>query len=133
VLAASVFVGFPHADIAQAGLSAVVCSDARPDQARQQVEALLAQAWQARAEFVFQPTPLAEAVARAKACPAGPVVLLDHCDNSASGGSMDSTARCWPSCCARAWTTRSSTPSGTPRRAAGLAAGIGAGITQAWA
>lgn len=92
VLAASVFVGFPHADIAQAGLSAVVCSDARPDQARQQVEALLAQAWQARAEFVFQPTPLAEAVARAKACPAGPVVLLDHCDNSASGGSMDSTA-----------------------------------------
>ena len=94
VLAASVFVGFPHADISQAGLSAVVCTDARPETARQHCDALLAQAWETREGFVFQPTPLAEAIARAKACAlnlGGPVVLLDHCDNSASGGSMDTT------------------------------------------
>lgn len=94
VLAASVFVGFPHADISQAGLSAVVCTDARPETARQHCDALLTQAWEAREGFVFQPTPLAEAVARAKASAlglGGPVVLLDHCDNSASGGSMDTT------------------------------------------
>lgn len=91
VLAASVFVGFPHADISQAGLSAVVCTDAAPEVARLHCETLLAQAWQAREGFVFHPTPLAEAVARAKNSPAGPVVLLDHCDNSASGGSMDTT------------------------------------------
>mgnify|MGYP002040576377 FL=1 len=41
VLAASVFVGFPHADIREAGLSAVVCTDGNLGQAEQYRDELL--------------------------------------------------------------------------------------------
>lgn len=91
VLAASVFTGFPHADIRNAGLSAVVCTDANEEQARQVRDALLDQAWENRSAFLYEGQPLAESVARAKSSTGWPVVLLDHCDNSASGGTMDTT------------------------------------------
>jgi microcystin degradation protein MlrC len=91
-LAASVFTGFPHADIRNAGLSAVVCTDGDPALAVALRDELLDQAWRARAEFVFDPEPLHESVARARQMMQGPVFLLDHCDNSASGGTMDTTA-----------------------------------------
>lgn len=92
-LAASVFVGFPNADISQAGLSAVVCTDGDAALAQSQCDELLEQAWAAREQFVFDIEPLQESVARAKTVAAGPgpVVLLDHYDNSASGGTMDTT------------------------------------------
>ena len=51
---------------------------------------LLDAAWDARQSFTFQTEPLADSVARAKALD-GPVVMLDHCDNSSSGGTMDTT------------------------------------------
>jgi len=94
-LCASVFVGFPNADIEYAGLSAVVVTDNDPALARRWCDELLEMAWSARAQFVYQVEPLAESMARAKALadakPAGsgPVVLLDHSDNCASGGTMD--------------------------------------------
>jgi microcystin degradation protein MlrC len=100
-LACSVFVGFPHADIREAGLSAVVCTDADAGAAESIRDALLRDAWDARERFVYRAEPLAGSVARAKAlgdAPSapgghgGPVVLLDHCDNVASGGTMDTTA-----------------------------------------
>jgi microcystin degradation protein MlrC len=99
-LACSVFVGFPHADIREAGLSAVVCTDGAADRAESIRDALLEQAWQARERFVYRAEPLAASVAHAKAIgeaqgaapSGGPVVLLDHCDNVASGGTMDTTA-----------------------------------------
>jgi microcystin degradation protein MlrC len=92
-LAASLFVGFPHADVPEAGLSALVVTDGNKDGAQGMVDTLLRQAWDARQDFVFQVEPLAESVARAKAIPEGerPTVLLDHYDNCASGGSMDTT------------------------------------------
>lgn len=92
VLAASLFVGFPNADIHHAGLGVVVCTDAQAAKAQSVCDALLQQAWEARHDFVFQIEPLAESVARAKQIESGPVVLLDHYDNSASGGTMDTTA-----------------------------------------
>ncbi|MGE8657785.1 MAG: M81 family metallopeptidase [Achromobacter sp.] len=92
VLAASVFVGFPHADIREAGLSAVVCTDANPAQAAQYRDELLERAWNDRAKWVFHSEPLAPTIARAKAIEQGPVVLLDHYDNTGSGGTMDTTA-----------------------------------------
>ncbi len=94
-LCASVFVGFPNADIEYAGLSAVVVCDNDAAQAARWRDELLEMAWTRRAEFVYQVQPLAESMARAKALadakPAGsgPVVLLDHSDNCASGGTMD--------------------------------------------
>ncbi|HKY94216.1 MAG TPA: M81 family metallopeptidase [Kiloniellales bacterium] len=98
-LAASLFTGFPHADVTNAGLSAVVVTDDDPALARKLRDELLAQAWRDREDFVFKIEPLAESVARAKALGeqkgpgtrGGPIMLLDHYDNCASGGTMDTT------------------------------------------
>ena len=94
-LCASLFVGFPHADIEFAGLSAVVVTDGDPAQARRWCDELLELAWQQRAKFVFKIEPLADSLAQARAlastrpADSGPIVLLDHSDNCASGGTMD--------------------------------------------
>ena len=94
-LCASLFVGFPNADIPFAGLSAVVVCDANPGQARVWCDELLALAWSQRQAFVYRTEPLAVSMQRAlaldaaKPAGAGPVVLLDHSDNCASGGTMD--------------------------------------------
>ncbi len=89
-LAASLFVGFPHADIANAGLSAVVVANGDPARASAWCNELLDVAWAEREAFVYRPEPLPQSLARAKAMSEGPVVLLDHYDNAASGGTMDS-------------------------------------------
>lgn len=89
VLAASVFGGFPLADIEAAGLSAVVVADGDREAACAVVDRLLDAAWERREDFVYHGEPLAEAVARAKQLTDGPIVLLDHADNCASGGTQD--------------------------------------------
>ena len=94
-LCASVFVGFPNADIANAGLSAVVVTDGDEALARRWCDELLEMAWRARSAFVYVVETLETSLERARALAAaaapgsGPVVLLDHCDNCASGGTMD--------------------------------------------
>jgi microcystin degradation protein MlrC len=94
-LCASVFVGFPNADIHDAGLSAVVVTDGDEAQARRWRDELLQMAWDAREGFVYRTEALADSIARAqrlvaaRPAGAGPVVLLDHSDNCASGGTMD--------------------------------------------
>jgi microcystin degradation protein MlrC len=90
-LCASLFVGFPHADITNAGLSVVVTTDGDPALAARLRDELLDRAWAARADFVYKLEPLEQSVARAKAMTDGPVFLLDHYDNAASGGPMDTT------------------------------------------
>ncbi|MBV9860704.1 MAG: M81 family metallopeptidase [Alphaproteobacteria bacterium] len=95
-LAASLFTGFPHADIANAGLSAVVVTDGDRELAERLRDELLDRAWGDREAFVYRIEPLAQSIARAAAMPPptageGPVVLLDHYDNCASGGTMDTT------------------------------------------
>ncbi|HTZ36659.1 MAG TPA: M81 family metallopeptidase [Stellaceae bacterium] len=95
-LAASLFTGFPHADIANAGLSAVVVTDDDRDLAERLRDELLDRAWVEREAFVYRIEALDAALARAKAMPEpapgqGPIVLLDHYDNCASGGTMDTT------------------------------------------
>jgi microcystin degradation protein MlrC len=91
-LSASFFVGFPHADIPYAGASAVVVTDNDAELARRYCDELLDMAWQAREKFVYTPLPLRESIQKASASRARPVVLLDHYDNCASGGTMDTTA-----------------------------------------
>ena len=95
-LSASLFVGFPHADITNAGLSAVVVTDNDPALAQRLCDELLQMAWSTREQWVYRLEPLADSVARAQrrsdALKQGPVVLLDHYDNAASGGTMDTTA-----------------------------------------
>jgi microcystin degradation protein MlrC len=95
-LAASLFTGFPHADITNAGLSAVVVTDGDRRLAEDLRDELLDRAWVEREAFVYKLEPLQQSVARAKTMPPsrpgeGPIVLLDHYDNCASGGTMDTT------------------------------------------
>ncbi len=94
-LAASLFTGFPHADIRNAGLSAIVVTDGDTALATKLRDELLGQAWRDRADFVFKIEKLDQSVARAKQMAGkpgdGPVILLDHYDNCASGGTMDTT------------------------------------------
>ncbi|MEM7250324.1 MAG: M81 family metallopeptidase [Pseudomonadota bacterium] len=92
VLAATVFTGFPHADITNAGLSAVVVTDNDAPGASERCEELLDLAWASREAFVYQLSPLGESLDEAKAIDVsdrGPVILLDHYDNCASGGTQD--------------------------------------------
>lgn len=90
-LTASLFTGFPHADIYNAGLSCAVVTDNDPALARRYRDELLDRAWGDRESFVYHIEPLAESLARAKSISEGPVILLDHYDNAASGGTMDTT------------------------------------------
>jgi microcystin degradation protein MlrC len=96
-LAASLFTGFPHADITNAGLSAVVVTDGDKALAEKLRDELLNRAWADREDFVYQLEPLEASLARARSIAPpqpgeGPIVLLDHYDNCASGGTMDTTA-----------------------------------------
>jgi len=53
------------------------------------------QAWAGREQFVYEIEPLANSLDRARTAAAsdgeGPVIILDHYDNTASGGTMDTT------------------------------------------
>ncbi len=125
VLNASIFGGFPLADIPWAGFSVVVVADAgrrngrlrsrreRLDDtdaasvaaaatAQALIDQLCGQAWERRAEFIFEIEPLAQTVSRARSIrqaatdrdraqgvPRKPIVLADHSNNTASGGSVD--------------------------------------------
>ena len=88
-LAVSVFGGFPHADIRDAGIGVVAVTDGDPDGARAICDAILDRAWEHRHGFVYRSEPAEDAVARAAKLADGPVLLLDHCDNCGSGGTQD--------------------------------------------
>lgn len=89
VLAATVFGGFPHADVPHAGSAAIVVADGDDGTARHAAERLAKALWERRSRFVYRPHPLAQAVAAAKALEDGPILLLDHADNCGSGGTQD--------------------------------------------
>jgi len=88
-LAATFLVGFPHADIPYAGASAVVVTGGDAARARHECDELLDMAWKERAKFVYSIEPLEVSLRRAADIAARPVMLLDHYDNCASGGTMD--------------------------------------------
>lgn len=93
ILAATVFGGFPLADVADAGTSALLVADAKTDgaveAAARGAEDLARRAWDARADFVYRGRPLGEAVAKAARLNHGPILLLDHADNCGSGATQD--------------------------------------------
>jgi microcystin degradation protein MlrC len=89
ILAASIFGGFPMADIPDAGLSMVIVADANLSDGKASRERLLAYARDTRTDWFHVHKPLDEAVAQARQISDGPVVLLDHADNVGSGGTSD--------------------------------------------
>jgi microcystin degradation protein MlrC len=92
MLAATAFGGFQQADIHDAGISVVTVADGDRAKAQAACEAILDVAWQQKEEFVYRGEPLQQAVARAKRMAdesGGPILLLDHADNCASGATQD--------------------------------------------
>ncbi|PWU20687.1 MAG: ABC transporter substrate-binding protein [Candidatus Rokuibacteriota bacterium] len=89
VLNASVFGGFPHADIPHLSCSAVIVCDRRADEGRALLDRLMAMAWERREAFVYKGAPLASQIAHARTLGDGPILLVDHGDNTASGGTQD--------------------------------------------
>jgi microcystin degradation protein MlrC len=92
VLDVSVFGGFPLADIPRPGVSVLAVADGDRDAAQHAVDVIADEAWRRRAEFIYDAEPLAQSITRAKAMTDGPILLIDHCDNCASGGTQDTMA-----------------------------------------
>jgi microcystin degradation protein MlrC len=89
ILAASVFGGFPMADIPEIGLSVLVVADGDQVKAEAEKNAILAYCETHREDWLYRHEPLAQAVARAAGQNDFPVILLDHADNVGSGGTSD--------------------------------------------
>ena len=92
LLAASAFGGFQQADIHDAGISVVTVSDGNLAKAQDACERILDVAWARKEDFIYRGEPLAQAIARAKRLAdeqGGPILLLDHADNCASGANQD--------------------------------------------
>lgn len=90
VLNASVFGGFPLADIPHVGLSVVIVADRKRIEAGHALlDELCAMAWERREDFIFPIEPPAQSIAMAKSLKDGPVVLVDHGDNCGAGGPTD--------------------------------------------
>jgi microcystin degradation protein MlrC len=91
VLSVSIFAGFPHADIPEAGLGVYVVTDGDPALAEALAERLARAAWDLRREFVHTGLPVAEAVRRALAAEGRPIILADMADNTGGGAAGDGT------------------------------------------
>ena len=89
VLNVSIFGGFPLADIPHVGLGAVVVGDGDAKGAGRLLDELMEQAWERRADFVFEIEPVETSLQRARELDDGPVILVDHGDNCGAGGRQD--------------------------------------------
>lgn len=92
ILDVSVFGGFALADIAHPCFSALAIADGASTQASAHLEELLGEAWRRRTDCFYDAEPLPSSIARAAEMTEGPVLLIDHSDNCASGGTQDTTA-----------------------------------------
>ncbi|MCU0868344.1 MAG: M81 family metallopeptidase [Burkholderiales bacterium] len=132
LLAASSFGGFQQADIHDAGISVVTVADGDAPFARAECERILDVAWAQREDFVYRGRPLADALADAKRqgdATGGPILLLDHADNCASGANQD-TMTVLRAALAAGLTGIGVGPVRDPEAvAAMIAAGVGATVT----
>lgn len=90
VLNASVFGGWPLADIPHVGVhSVIVCDRAMVGAGEALTDELTTEVWKRRDDFFFAVEPVEDSIARAKIMTEGPIVLADHGDVAGSGGSTD--------------------------------------------
>jgi microcystin degradation protein MlrC len=92
LLATTAFGGFQMADIHDAGISVVAIADAGKAAAVSACNAILDVAWAQKEEFIYRGQPLDQSIAQAKRMgeqSGGPILLLDHADNCASGSTQD--------------------------------------------
>jgi microcystin degradation protein MlrC len=89
ILNASVFGGFPLADISHVSLSVLTVEPSKNYLGDGLVKQLCAMAWKRRHDFIFEPEPMHDSIKKARLCETFPVVIADHGDNSGAGGSAD--------------------------------------------
>jgi microcystin degradation protein MlrC len=91
VLSVSVVEGYPYADVAEMGMSFIAVTDNDAALADDVTRTLADAAWSMRVALNTGGTPIDEALTRAAAAPAGPIVLFDVGDNVGGGSPGDST------------------------------------------
>ncbi len=91
VLTATLSMGFPFADIYDAGVSVLVTTDGDQALAETKARAFADEVWQRRTEFDIALTPVSEAIRYAREEATGLVVLADGSDNPGGGGPSDGT------------------------------------------
>ena len=91
ILTASLWQGFPYADVAEMGAAVTVVSNGDPDAAQQEAAEMGRTLWEMRAELQVDLPNVADAVERAQLLPP-PVCLLDVGDNVGGGSAGDGTA-----------------------------------------
>jgi microcystin degradation protein MlrC len=91
VLSATIMQGYPYADVPDMQMSCVVVADGDTATAERTARWLAGRIWARRTELDGNAPRPEEAVARAAAAPARPVVLLDVGDNIGGGSPGDST------------------------------------------
>ena len=91
VLSATLMEGYPYADVPDMSMSCVVVADRDQATADHAARRLAARVWARREELDGRASTPEQAIARAVAAAAGPVVLLDVGDNIGGGSPGDST------------------------------------------
>ena len=92
LLAATAFGGFQMADIHDAGISVVTIAAADKTAAQGACNRILDVAWAQKEDFIYRGQPLEQSITQAKLMgeqSGGPILLLDHADNCASGSTQD--------------------------------------------
>jgi microcystin degradation protein MlrC len=83
--------GFPFADIRDAGVAVMVTTDNDEALAQQKAEEMAKAIWDRRDDFNVKLTPVSEAIAYSRNHPKELVVLADGSDNPGGGGPCDGT------------------------------------------
>ena len=91
ILTASLWQGFPYADVAEMGAAVTVVSDGDPGAAQREAAGIARALWEMRAELQVDLPSVADAVEQARGLPP-PVCLLDVGDNVGGGSAGDGTA-----------------------------------------
>ncbi|NKB69763.1 MAG: MlrC domain protein [Candidatus Latescibacteria bacterium] len=91
VATATISMGFPFADIADAGVSLLVTTNGDQDLAEQYADEFAAFVWDMRGDFNRQLVSVEEALEQAGKAAGKPVVLAEGADNPGGGGPCDGT------------------------------------------
>jgi microcystin degradation protein MlrC len=95
IVAASVFGGFPYADVHHAGASVVVVAERGSSGANDAADRLAHALWERRAEFTVPGMNVEEAIHDAMAAREGPIVIADLGDSPGGGAPCDGTTLLW--------------------------------------
>lgn len=91
ILSVSFAYGFPWGDVPDASAKILVIADGNESKAQALADRLASEVWEMREACVTKMATIDEALLRARAATAGPIVLADVSDNAGGGAPSDST------------------------------------------